>query len=151
MRITGPSGPEGQSPQPTTYQTLEGDTLRSISSKFNVSPESIQKQNNLRLGPDDKLQAGLNLDIPLADKSASTPEVGVKTDVLESVEDRFNPFEKIADGEWSETQPPDPGDPYSEPKWTEIGPAWHEKASFPGEEVINPANFQIDKKLIDEE
>jgi LysM repeat protein len=151
MRISGPSGPTGQSPEANTYQTQEGDTLRSISSKLNVDADSLQTANNLKVGLDENLQAGVSLQIPLPDKGDPGPQASpAKNDVLESVGERFNPFDKIADGEWSETQPPDPGDPYSEPKWTEIGPAWHEKVSFPGEEVINPAELNVDKKLIDE-
>jgi hypothetical protein len=150
MRITGPSGPTApQEPEGQTYQTKQGDTLNSIASQFNVSPDALRSHNKLTDPVDKQLVAGLKLDIPSPGPVESRPKIGIaqSTDTVEDISAaRFQPFENIADKVgvgWGETYPP--SDPYGDPKWTEVEPAWMQKESQPGLDKINPGI--IGKKL----
>ena len=137
MRIQGPSGQAPQPPEPQKYVTELGDTLRSVSSKFNVDAENLGKINNLRTSIDDPLDAGRELIIP--SKVIPEPSQGLsRDDLLEVVKDRFNPFDSsgVQEGYWSEEQGPPPWvdtDWGEMANWTEIVPPDDSSFGLPGE------------------
>jgi len=137
MRIEGPGGtPQLPPEQQDTYKTQAGDTLRSISSQFNVDPESVKSHNNLTFGLDESLAAGLDVQIPSKQPQVQPSQGGGLSDLVEKVPDASNPFVDpgTVGANWGDSSPGP--DPYDNPTWWEVEPPWMQQVS--DDSRINP-------------